>query len=106
MADAFEVVLDGELKDGEMRRVKAEGHDVLITKVNGRYYAIGNVCNHRGCYLSSGWMDDQTVVCGCHMSRFDVTDGKVLKGPASKPQQVYEVKVHANRAYLKFNAST
>ncbi|MBI4258471.1 MAG: Rieske (2Fe-2S) protein [Thaumarchaeota archaeon] len=106
MDDTFEVILDSELKDGELRQIKSPGHDVLIAKVGGEYYALGNICTHRGCYLSSGWIDGRSVVCGCHMSKFDVRDGKVVNGPASKPQTVYEVKVDGNKASLRIKSTS
>ena len=32
-----------------------------------------------------------TIMCQCHGSRFDITRGAVINGPATEPLHVYEV---------------
>ncbi|MCW4005406.1 MAG: Rieske 2Fe-2S domain-containing protein [Candidatus Bathyarchaeota archaeon] len=81
------------LGSNEMKAVDVEGESVLLVNLDGTMYAIGNKCTHRNCKLSSGVLKDGTVKCGCHNSVFDVKTGNVLKGPAKKPVQKYEVTV-------------
>jgi len=82
-----------DLESGKMMGVKAGGKSILVVNVQGKYYAIGNVCTHMGCMLSDGDLKGETVTCSCHGSKFDVKNGKVVGGPATKPEPSYQVEV-------------
>ncbi|MEU8529744.1 MULTISPECIES: Rieske (2Fe-2S) protein [Streptomyces] len=57
----------------------------------GRYKAFSAQCTHAGCVLDK--IEDNEGNCPCHGSRFDVTDGKALKGPATNPLPAVPVRV-------------
>ena len=59
----------------------------------GTLYAIDDTCTHRGCSLGDGKLDGSTLQCACHGSRFDVTSGAVVRGPAEDPVGSYPVHV-------------
>jgi len=86
-----------ELGSNQMRGVEAGGKEILIVNLDGKYFAIGNVCTHMGCMLSDGALKGENVQCPCHGSTFDVKTGKVVKGPAEKPEPAFEVKVEGNQ---------
>lgn len=90
-----------DLPPGKMIGVEVGGKSVLVVNLAGKYYAIGNVCTHRGCLLSEGTLEGEIVQCGCHMSRFDVTSGNVVGGPAKKREPVFQVKLEANQILVK-----
>ncbi len=48
------VTFTKDLGPGEMLGVEANGKQILLVNLNGKYYAIGNKCTHRGCMLSEG----------------------------------------------------
>jgi nitrite reductase/ring-hydroxylating ferredoxin subunit len=91
--DYVKVALKKEIPAGKMKLVEVGGVSVLLANVAGEYYAIGNKCTHRGCKLSKGALDGETVKCPCHKSVFNVKTGEVVHGPASKPEPKYAVKV-------------
>ena len=74
----------------------ADGHDVDVANVDGTFYAFSDVCTHLRCSLAEGELDGTTVKCICHGSRFDVSTGEVLRGPAKRPIQVYPVRVEGD----------
>jgi nitrite reductase/ring-hydroxylating ferredoxin subunit len=61
--------------------------------VDGRLYAFDDLCTCSlpSCPLSGGLLTARMVMCQCHGSRFDITTGAVLDGPASRALCVYEV---------------
>jgi 3-phenylpropionate/trans-cinnamate dioxygenase ferredoxin subunit len=91
--DFVKAALKKEIPTGKMKAVEVAGVSVLLANIAGEYYAIGNKCTHRGCKLSSGVFEGDTVKCPCHKSVFNVKTGEVLHGPASKPAPKYAVKV-------------
>ncbi|WP_328539389.1 Rieske (2Fe-2S) protein [Streptomyces sp. NBC_00344] len=55
------------------------------------YKALWSRCTHQNCPLDK--IEGTVGICPCHGSRFDVTNGKVLHGPASRPLSDVPVKV-------------
>jgi 3-phenylpropionate/trans-cinnamate dioxygenase ferredoxin component len=66
---------------------------ITLANVAGTLYAIDDTCTHRGCSLGDGTLDGSTLQCACHGSRFDVTSGAVVRGPAEDPVRSYPVQV-------------
>jgi nitrite reductase/ring-hydroxylating ferredoxin subunit/uncharacterized membrane protein len=73
------VIADADLKEQTLTKVDIEGYPVLLYKRFGRVYALGDVCPHLGCSLSEGSVEGDAVVCGCHASRFALSDGSVMQ---------------------------
>jgi nitrite reductase/ring-hydroxylating ferredoxin subunit len=65
---------------------------VLLLRHPDAIHAIHDRCSHRGCLLSDGEVDGHVVTCACHGSQFDVTDGSVLRGPATADQPALDVR--------------
>ncbi len=85
---------------GEMTAVKVDDLEIAVANVGGDYYAFNDICTHRRCPLSDGELEETTLTCICHGSRFDVTTGEVLRGPAQRPLQVYPVTVVGDELQL------
>jgi 3-phenylpropionate/trans-cinnamate dioxygenase ferredoxin subunit len=66
---------------------------ISVARVDGRIYAFGDLCTcgSEPCPLSGGLRTGSTIMCQCHGSRFDITTGAVINGPATEPLIVYEV---------------
>jgi ubiquinol-cytochrome c reductase iron-sulfur subunit len=59
---------------------------VLIRVDDGTYRAYSKVCTHAGCPVALYRHASQQLICPCHQSIFDVTDGaKNVSGPAPRP---------------------
>ena len=67
---------------------------ISIARIDGRLYAFDDLCTcaDKGCALSGGLLDGTTVMCQCHGSRYDVTTGGVICGPATEPLTTYPVR--------------
>jgi len=89
-----------ELVPGKMIGVEAGGKEVFVVNLEGKYYAIGNHCTHMGCMLSDGVLKGESVQCPCHFSVFDLKTGNVIKGPAKKPEPVFQVKAEGDQVLV------
>ena len=92
----IDVTKTDEIASGQMKSVKSAGKDLLITNIDGKYYAIGSKCSHRGGDLSKGKLNGKIITCPLHGSKFDVTTGKLTGGPAQRDESVFEVKIEGN----------
>ncbi|WP_405494191.1 Rieske (2Fe-2S) protein [Streptomyces sp. NBC_00096] len=61
----------------------------------GQYKAFSAQCTHAGCVLDK--IVEGEGNCPCHGSRFDVTTGKVLRGPAASPLPEIPVKAEGGK---------
>jgi 3-phenylpropionate/trans-cinnamate dioxygenase ferredoxin subunit len=73
------VAKTSDLKNGAMMQVNAQGHEILIALVGGKYYATANRCLHMGGNLSQGKLEGTVVTCPRHSSQFDLKDGRVVR---------------------------
>ena len=104
-----------ELKSGTIKVVTAGEREILLTRVGDKYYATDNRCPHMKGDLSQGKLEGTVVTCPLHGSRFDISNGQVvrwLKGglmsklgsalKLSKNLTVYNVKVEDGKVLVEF----
>ncbi len=96
----IKVASTDDLKPNQMKAIDTEGKPILLVNLNGTFYAIGNKCTHRGCLLSNGTLNGDTVKCGCHGATFDVKTGNVVKGPAKNAEPKYEVRIDGGQVMI------
>jgi len=87
----------GELPDRRPTMVTVDGTQVLLVRNGEDVFAIGNRCSHMGAPLAKGPVTFagslRTVKCPLHGSTFDLSNGKVMKGPATQPVPAFETRV-------------
>ncbi len=81
-------VREEDLPDGAVAGVEVEGRRVLVHRSDGELHAIDDTCSHAAGLLSRGEISGCVVECPLHGSRFDVRDGRVVRGPAQRTQPV------------------
>ncbi len=84
---------DAALGEGEAKAVDVGGVGVLVTRQDGRVFALSDRCTHRGGPLHQGEFSGGCVTCPWHGSTFRLEDGSVERGPSAYPQPVYDVRV-------------
>jgi len=115
MSTLVEVSKTGELEDGAMQAVLAQGREILLARAGDKYYAADNRCPHLGGKLSKGRLEGTVITCPLHGSKFDLNNGqvvrwlkgtglvsmvgKVLKSP--RPLATYNVKVEDDRIWIE-----
>ncbi len=82
-----------DVADGGAVRVEVGGVPVAVVRSDGEVYAIHDVCSHANVALSEGEVEDQTIECWLHGSRFDLVTGRPTGLPATQPVPVYPVKI-------------
>jgi 3-phenylpropionate/trans-cinnamate dioxygenase ferredoxin component len=74
---------------------------IALCNVNGRFYAIDDVCTHDGGPLDQGELQGQLVECPRHGAKFDVTDGRAVVLPAVRPVKTYPVQVDGDEVKVE-----
>lgn len=86
-------VAEADLPDDTLTGVEVEGRQVLLHRNDQEIHALDNLCSHAGGLLSRGEVIDCAVECPLHGSRFDLRDGRVVRGPAHHPQPVLPTRI-------------
>jgi nitrite reductase/ring-hydroxylating ferredoxin subunit/uncharacterized membrane protein len=84
---------EGELAEGQLRRVAIGDRQIMLARQNGQVYALEAACSHLGGPLDDGKLEDGCVVCPWHGSRFELASGEPVDGPAAIPQPCFETRV-------------
>jgi glycine betaine catabolism B len=100
------VASTNDVQPSQMKAFQVNGAEVCIANVDGKYYAINNICTHEGGPLADGRLDGFEVECPWHQSRFDMRTGEVIEPPASEPELAYEVKVEGNNILVRKRSDT
>lgn len=79
MGNLIEVLKTDDLASGQMKAVEVAGREILIARVGDVYYAVSNVCPHRGGRLSNGNLEGTVIECPIHGSRFNMANGRVIR---------------------------
>jgi nitrite reductase/ring-hydroxylating ferredoxin subunit len=73
------VAKSSQVKEAELLPVKVENQKVIVTRVDGKVYAVENKCPHLGMPLAKGKVCNHAVTCRWHGATFDLTTGENVK---------------------------
>ncbi|TGK78343.1 non-heme iron oxygenase ferredoxin subunit [Leptospira noumeaensis] len=83
-----------EVTEGSLVVVKTRHFNVVLTKVDGEYFAFEDSCTHDGEEISCGKLEGSVITCPRHFAKFDVRNGNVLALPATEPLVIFPVRVN------------
>ncbi|HVC80513.1 MAG TPA: Rieske 2Fe-2S domain-containing protein [Chloroflexota bacterium] len=104
LTDWVDVLADAEIEEGGKARIEANGVPILLSRREGKVWAIAATCTHLGGPLADGTVEGDTVTCPWHGSTFDLRDGSVVHGPATIPQTCFRVQVRNGRIAVRSEA--
>lgn len=81
--------------DGELRAVEARGWKLLVLRQaqHGAVSVVENRCTHAATRLDTGRVKDCVITCPLHGARFDLRNGEVLTGPATRPLVAFAARI-------------
>jgi 3-phenylpropionate/trans-cinnamate dioxygenase ferredoxin subunit len=83
----------GDVPEDEALGVTLGAFEVAVARHGEEVFAVENICSHAAVALSEGEVEDCTVECWLHGSRFDLRTGNPTGPPASEPVTIYPVRV-------------
>jgi nitrite reductase/ring-hydroxylating ferredoxin subunit len=101
LAELVKVGTLGDFQDGVLHDCDVNGAKVLVTKANGKIYAVSNACTHIGFPLSPGYTTGHSVVCIFHGTVYDMENGEATEGPGGDPLTVYKVHIDGEDVFVE-----
>jgi nitrite reductase/ring-hydroxylating ferredoxin subunit len=83
---------ESEIPDGERKIIQAENLSIGVFHHKGQWYAIRNLCLHRGGPVATGKLAGNNIICPWHGYTYDVTTGRLLLDPTAR-LDTYPVKI-------------
>ncbi len=91
-----------DISPGKLHKISIDGKDILVTNIDGKYFAMDDTCTHAGASLAEGTIEGATVTCGWHGAQFDCKSGKLQKFPAKiKDLKTYNVVVESDDVFVE-----
>jgi 3-phenylpropionate/trans-cinnamate dioxygenase ferredoxin component len=89
-----------DVHDNEPLGVTVGDRDVAVARHGDEFFAIDDLCSHAAVALSEGDVEDCTIECWLHGSRFDLRTGKPTSFPATEPVATFPIEVRADGVYV------
>jgi 3-phenylpropionate/trans-cinnamate dioxygenase ferredoxin component len=91
----------GDLSTSTAKKVVVDGVPIAVVMDSaGAVHALGDTCTHGDISLSEGFVEDDTLECWAHGSKFELTSGKPLTLPAYEPVPVFAVEIIDGDVYI------
>ena len=101
MSGPLRACAESEVSTTEAKRVVLDGIPIAVVRdSDGTIHAIGDTCTHGDISLSEGFVEDDTIECWAHGSKFSLETGKPLSLPAYEPVPVFAVTVVDGEVFI------
>ena len=88
-----------DVPPGQSKAVKVKGKTIAVFNVSGTFFAINNVCPHKGGPLHKGKLKGYVVGCPWHDLQFDVRNGFGTDG-GGQCVATYDVRVRDGEIFV------
>ena len=89
-----------EVKEDQGKLVNVNGKELALFNIKGEFFAIENICPHRGGPLSEGFLEGNNVNCPWHGWQFDVKTGQNIM-PGIGKLNTYKVLVEGEEVFIE-----
>ena len=98
---AVKICSEDDVELGSAVRVVIDGMPIaLVRDSEGTVHAIGDTCTHGDISLSEGFVEDDTIECWAHGSKFSMNTGAALHLTAFEPVPVFSVTIEDGDVYI------
>jgi len=101
MSDWINVGSVEEIPPGTHKVTEADGVMIAVFNVEGKFYAIEDVCTHDGGILTGGPINGCIITCPRHGATFDIRNGTALTAPAYEPTASFPIRIQDGMVQTK-----
>jgi nitrite reductase (NADH) small subunit len=90
--------------EGQLVAADAGGKSVCLARLNGKLFAVDNICPHRQAPLAEGWIEDGKLICPWHSWSFDLETG-ASEYPEGEQIPTFAVRVDGGAVLMRVLAT-
>ncbi|MEO1465508.1 MAG: FAD-dependent oxidoreductase [Cyanobacteria bacterium J06633_1] len=91
----------GDLQNGQMQQIEIDDSQILLSKINDKYYATSAFCTHNGAPLAKGVLCGERIVCPWHNACFNAIAGQQLEPPGLDSLAHFATRVEGEQILVK-----
>ncbi len=100
----IDVASFSDLPLGSTLKVTTHEGNILLANVDGKIYAVDDMCTHEDSSLSLGCLKGELISCTLHGSRFNVRTGEPMEEPATERLRCYPIRLNNDRIEICLDA--
>ena len=90
-----------DLQNGQMQQIAVEDGQILLAKINDRFYATSAFCTHYGAPLETGILCGERIVCPWHNACFNAIAGQQEEPPGLDSLVYFPTKIEGEQVFVK-----
>ena len=90
-----------DLRNGQMQQIAVGDSQILLTKINDKFYATGAFCTHYGAPLATGILCGERIVCPWHNACFNAIAGQQEEPPGMDSLATFLTRVEGEEVFVK-----
>ncbi len=94
-----------EVQEGQMQQIAVGDDQILLSKIDGQFYATGAFCTHYGAPLAKGILCNERIVCPWHNACFNAIAGQQEEPPALDSLTHFPVRIEGEQILIKLPES-
>ncbi|EAZ89582.1 FAD-dependent oxidoreductase [Crocosphaera chwakensis] len=95
-----------DLENGQMQQIAVNDTQILLSKINDKFYATGAFCPHSGAPLEKGILSEERIVCPWHNACFNAIAGQQEEPPGLDSLFVYVTRVEGEEVFVQLPDET
>ena len=97
----LDVAATDGIPPGGYEILETDDEVIAVFNIEGRFFAIEDVCTHDGEELTGGPVEDDQILGPRHGARFCIRTGRALTPPAYEDVRTFLVRVRDGRVQVK-----
>ncbi|HEY9767753.1 MAG TPA: FAD-dependent oxidoreductase [Coleofasciculaceae cyanobacterium] len=89
-----------DLENGQMQQIAVEDSQILLSKIENKFYATGAFCSHYGAPLAKGVLCGKRIVCPWHNACFNAIAGQQEEPPGLDSLAHFPVRVEGEQVLI------
>jgi nitrite reductase/ring-hydroxylating ferredoxin subunit len=89
-----------EIPPGRSKVLHIRGREIALFNTDGTFYAVKNICPHRGVSLDRGAVEGGILTCPGHAWQFDLRTGDCVSHPPAG-LRCYPVQIHGDSVWIE-----
>jgi apoptosis-inducing factor 3 len=90
-----------DLQNGQMQQIAVADSQILLAKIDDRFYATGAFCSHNGAPLAKGILCQEKIVCPWHNAGFSAIAGQQQEPPGLDSLATFATRIEGNRVLVE-----